>query len=447
MKNIPRLVITGTGSNVGKTIVSCAIVYGLQKKGYAVQPFKTGPDYIDAGYLSTVAGRQTCNLDVWLMGKSGVLESLVRNSTSDISLIEGVMGFYDGVDGSKSLASTYQLCHITRTPAILVVDVGGVGRSVAATILGFIKFNKNTPIVGIILNRVGSERHKKICVDAIKPLNIDVLGAIPKNITQLKSRHLGLIPVMESNKNNNIKKIVREIHDYLDINKIIKIAKSARPVRTYKNNKKTKPRTAIGIALDGSFNFYYKDNFEKLKNNGAQLKFFSPETSGRMPDINGLYIGGGFPEVRGSVLEKNYAIINEIKSTIQNGMPTYAECGGLIYLGKSLQYESKRYNMAGIIDGHTFMTKKATLNYTKGIMYNSILSDGISKFNGHEFHYSSMHIDSDSKFAQKLQRGVGITQKKDGVLVYNAMASYGHLYFSDKMAKNIIKKCVKFSRR
>ncbi|MYG32412.1 MAG: AAA family ATPase, partial [Cenarchaeum sp. SB0677_bin_16] len=197
MKNIPRLVITGTGSNVGKTIVSCAIIYGLQKKGYAIQPFKTGPDYIDAGYLSSVAGRQACNLDVWLMGKSGVLESLVRNSTSDISLIEGVMGFYDGIDGSKSLASTYQLCHITRTPAILVVDVGGVGRSVAATILGFIKFNKNTPIAGIILNRVGSERHKKICADAIKPLNIDVLGAIPKNITQLKSRHLGLIPVME----------------------------------------------------------------------------------------------------------------------------------------------------------------------------------------------------------------------------------------------------------
>lgn len=447
MKNTPRLIITGTSSNVGKTVISCAIIYGLQKKGYTVQPFKAGPDYIDAGYLSAIAGKQSRNLDIWLMGRSGTLHSLVKNSTSDISVIEGVMGFYDGVDGSRNLASTYQLSRMTKSPVILVVDVGGAGRSVAATVLGFIRFNKKTQISGVILNRVGSERHKKICTDAIKSLGIEILGAIPKNIMQLKSRHLGLIPVMEGNKNNDIKQIASIIHDYINMDKIIKISKSAQPMHKYKNIKKIKPRATIGIALDSSFNFYYKDNFEKLKNNGAQLKFFSPETSKNIPDMDGLYIGGGFPEVRGNILEKNYTIVNEIKNNILNGMPAYAECGGLIYLGKTLQYDSKQYDMVGVIDGRTFMTKKATLNYTKGVMDGGMLSNSVVKFHGHEFHYSKMDVSADSKFAQKLHRGEGIIHNKDGILVHGTMASYGHLYFSNKMAKNIIKNCVKFSRR
>lgn len=446
MKKIPRLIITGTNSNVGKTVISCAIIYGLQKRGYSVQPFKAGPDYIDAGYLSAISGRQACNLDVWLMGKNNTLDSLAKNSTSDISIIEGVMGFYDGIDGSKNLASTYQLHRITKSPVILVVDVSGVGRSVAATVLGFMQFNKKTQISGIILNRVGSERHKRICTDAIKSLNIQVLGAIPKNIIQLKSRHLGLIPVMEGNKNKDIEKISHTIHDYIDMDKIIKISKSAPTIHLQKSSKKRDSRTTIGIALDGSFNFYYKDNLEKLKNNGAKLEFFSPETSKRMPDINGLYIGGGFPEVRGAILEKNYTLINEIKKAILNGIPTYAECGGLIYLGKTLQYDNKQYDMVGAVDAHTYMTKRPTLNYTKGVMYDNILNKKTIKFHGHEFHYSKMDVSEDSRFAQRLYRGEGILDNKDGILVHDTMASYGHLYFSDKMAKNIVECCAKFSR-
>ncbi|MYB30783.1 MAG: cobyrinic acid a,c-diamide synthase, partial [Cenarchaeum sp. SB0663_bin_5] len=200
-------------------------------------------------------------------------------------------------------------------------------------------------------------------------------------------------------------------------------------------------------ALDGSFNFYYKDNLEKLKNNGAKLEIFSPEISKHMPDINGLYIGGGFPEVRGAILEKNYTLINEIKKAILNEMPTYAECGGLIYLGKTLQYDNKQYDMVGAVDGHTYMTKRPTLNYTKGVMYDNILNKKTIKFHGHEFHYSKMDVSEDSRFTQKLYRGEGILDNKDGILVHNTMASYGHLYFSEKMAKNVVECCAKFSRR
>lgn len=447
-KNIPRVIIGGTNSGVGKTVISCAIIYGLRKKGYAVQPFKAGPDYIDPSYLASISERDACNLDVWLMGKSGVLDSFVDNSASDISVIEGVMGYYDGFSGKKNLASTHQIARITESPVVLVVDVAGAGRSIAATILGFMRFGKKSLISGVILNRVGSQRHKKICTDAIKSLGINVLGAVPKNAIRLESRHLGLIPVIECD-DNKIKKISESIYNFINIDKIINLAKSARPInKVQKNAKKRKPTVTIGVALDGSFNFYYKDNLERLKRFGASLEFFSPETARHLPDIDGLYIGGGFPEVRGAILEKNHTIINEIKKSVQNDTPTYAECGGLIYLGKSLQHDKNKFSMAGIIDGHTLMTKRVTLNYTDGIMDGNILSGNASKnFHGHEFHYSKMSVGADSRFAQKLRRGNGIIQGKDGILVYNTMASYGHLYFSDKMAKNIIYSCAKASRR
>jgi len=196
---IPRLVIAGVTSGVGKTSITSAIIYGIKKCGYTVQPFKVGPDYIDPGYLSAISGKDTKNLDVWLMGEGELVHSFVKNSTSDISVIEGVMGYYDGFGGKTNYASTHHVASLLKSPTILILDASKAARSIAATALGFAKFHRNSRIVGMILNKIGSKKHEKMCRQALANLKVPVLGSILKNSESMESRHLGLIPVKEQN--------------------------------------------------------------------------------------------------------------------------------------------------------------------------------------------------------------------------------------------------------
>ena len=448
---IPRLVVAGATSGVGKTSITCSIIDSLQKHGYSVQSFKVGPDYIDPSYLSSISNQESFNLDVWLMGKKQLLNSFISNSRSDVSIIEGVMGFYDGFGGDSNYASTHHVAAITKSPVILVLDASKTARSIAATALGFQKFHRNSRIEGVILNKIGSKKHEILCRKALEKTKLPILGVISKNsLLNLESRHLGLISTLDNKtQKNKIKKISKIISNYLDINQIIKILKNPVNLPTISNPKLKKPKTTIAVALDTSFNFYYQDNLQALRREGANLKFFSPVKDKKIPKCDGIYIGGGFPEVLGNSLEKNQTMKKTIKKLAEEEVPIYAECGGLMYLTKSIVHNNKKFKMTGLYDAETIMTKKMKLNYTKGKITKSLISDKQHNLQGHEFHYSQLEsVSKDSKFAYSLEIGEGIKKHQDGMMLYNTLASYGHLYFdSSNYAQIFVKNCLKYSRR
>ena len=440
---IPRLVITGSSSGVGKTSITSAIIYGLKKRGYTVQPFKVGPDYIDPSYLSSIANNETKNLDVWLMGKNELLKSFLNSSTSDVSIIEGVMGYYDGFDGKTNHASTHHVATLLKSPVILILDASKTSRSIAATALGFTKFHKNSRISGIILNKIGSKKHEILCRSALENLKIPIVGVVPKSTKNiLESRHLGLIPVVEQNQlQKKIKQVSQQVADYLDFEELVKICKNVERISKAKSQKFKKPNISIAVALDNSFNFYYRDNIDALRREGAKIKFFSPTSDKKIPNCDSIYIGGGFPEILGRKLSQNFSMKKSIKQAAENGTPIYAECGGLMYLTKSIKHNNQKYKMVGLFDAETEMTTKMTLNYTQGRIISNCLISSPRNFNAHEFHYSEItNISKDAKFLYDLKIGEGISSKKDGFSEYNIVASYCHLYFdSAKFASNIIK--------
>ena len=442
---IPRLVVAGATSGVGKTSITSAIIYGIKKRGYSVQAFKVGPDYIDPSYLSAISGNDTRNLDVWLMGENELVQSFVKNSASDISIIEGVMGYYDGFGGKTNYASTHHVASLVKSPTILVLDASKAARSIAATALGFAKFHRNSRIVGIILNKIGSKKHENMCKQALANLKVPILGSILKNSESMESRHLGLIPVKEQKSlQNKIRKISREISDSLDIDKILQICKNAPQLPKVQQKKFKNPTATVAVALDSSFNFYYHDNLEALRREGAKLKFFSPVSDKKIPKCDLIYIGGGFPEVLGQSLERNTTMRNLIKKYAEEGMPIYAECGGLMYLTKSISFGKKKYKMVGLFDAETQMTKKMTLNYTEGRITSNCLISSPAKFRAHEFHYSKIgNLAKDAKLVYDLKIGEGISGKKDALSEYNTLASYCHLYFdSAKYATKLVSKRV-----
>jgi len=446
------LIITGATSGVGKTAITCAIIYGMKKRGYSVQPFKVGPDYIDPSYLSSISKNDTRNLDAWLMGNQELVNSFTKNSTSDFSIIEGVMGYYDGFSGLSNYSSTHHVASLLKSPVILVLDASKTARSIAAIALGFQKFHKNSRIVGVILNKIGTEKHEILCKQALQSVKIPVVGSITKDpVFSLESRHLGLIPAIENKSTRKkIYFIAKKIADFIEIDKLIEISSNTISITKQKNKKIKKTKTIIAVALDNSFNFYYRDNIDALRREGAKIKFFSPISDSKVPSCNGIYIGGGFPEILGNLLHKNHKMKKTIKNLAEKEIPIYAECGGLMYLTRSINYGRKKFNMVGLFDAETKMTKRMKLNYTKGkIKSNCIISPKPRNLRGHEFHYSELDsISSDSKFAYQLSLGDGIKNKQDGLVEYNTLASYGHLYFDNSdYAHGFVESCVNASKR
>jgi len=380
-----------------------------------------------------------------LMGENELVQSFVKNSTSDISIIEGVMGYYDGFGGKTNYASTHHVASLVKSPTVLILDASRTARSIAATALGFAKFHRNSRIVGMILNKIGSKKHENMCKQALANLKIPILGSILKNSDSMESRHLGLIPVKEQKSlQNKIRKISREISDSLDIDKILQICKNIPQLPKVQQKKFKNPTATVAVALDSSFNFYYHDNLEALRREGAKLKFFSPVSDKKIPKCDLIYIGGGFPEVLGQSLERNTTMRNLIKKHAEEGMPIYAECGGLMYLTKSISFGKKKYKMVGLFDAETQMTKKMTLNYTEGRITSNCLISGPAKFRAHEFHYSKIsNLAKDAKLVYDLKIGEGISGKKDALSEYNTLASYCHLYFdSAKYATKLVSKRV-----
>ena len=368
-------------------------------------------------------------------------------SKSDISIIEGVMGYYDGFGGKTNLASTHHVATLLESPVILILDASKTSRSIAATALGFTKFHKNSRISGIILNKIGSKKHEDLCRSALGNLKIPIIGVIPKNTSiNLESRHLGLVPIAEQKVlHAKIRQISKEISDYLDFALIEKICKKTSPINRIKPIKSKTAKITVAIALDSSFNFYYHDNIEALRREGAKIKFFSPINDKKIPNCDLIYLGGGFPEVLASSLEKNTSMKKSIKIHAENSTSIYAECGGLMYLTNSITYGKKKSKMVGLFDVDTIMTKKMTLNYTEGKINSNCLISSPRNFRAHEFHYSKIiNIQKDAKFLYDLKVGEGISSHKDALTEYNTMASYCHLYFdSAKFASKLIENSLK----
>ena len=461
MTKPPTLIIAGTTSSVGKTTISLAIMYALKyKKGFSVQPFKIGPDFIDPSYHKIITGRESRTLDAWMMGNNGIISTLQNTAIDvDVAIIEGVMGLFDGLSGKTDFASTAYVAKILNTPVILVIDAAKAARSIAAMAFGYLHFDKRLKIAGIILNNVSGPKHARYITEACKSkIKVPILGIVQRdNELRMDERHLGLIPTdeLDHTKKSKIIKVAKKVSEEIYYDKIVSLfkLKKSKFTEIVKKSAPSISKLKIGVALDNSFNFYYNENLNSLRNLRAEITFFSPLNDNHIPnDVSGLMLGGGFPEVMADKLHSNQSMRRSIKTAVEQGMPIYGECGGLMYLTKSIAgYRDfkKPFKMVGVIDANTIMTGRLTLNYTQADMTSNLFGN-IQNIRGHEFHYSKIeNIPQDSMYVYNMKRGSGIDGgKHDGVLIYNSIASYMHLHFYDTRFPNKwIKFCIDFERR
>jgi cobyrinic acid a,c-diamide synthase len=455
------LIIAGTTSGVGKTTISLAIMYALKyKKGFSIQPFKIGPDFIDPSYHKIITGRESRTLDAWMMGSNGIISTLQNAAIDvDVAIIEGVMGLFDGLSGKSDFASTAYVAKILNIPVILVIDAAKAARSIAAMAFGYLHFDRRLKISGIILNNVSGPKHARYITEACKSkIKVPILGIVQRdNELIMDERHLGLIPTdeLDYSKKSKIMQVAKKVSEEIYYDKIVSLfkLKKSKFTEIVKKSEPSVSKLKIGVALDNSFNFYYNENLNSLRNLGAEITFFSPLNDNHIPnDVSGLMLGGGFPEVMADKLHSNQSMRRSIKTAVEQGMPIYGECGGLMYLTKSIAgYRDfkKPFKMVGVIDANTIMTGRLTLNYTQADMTSNLFGN-IQNIRGHEFHYSKIeNIPQDSKYVYNLKRGSGIDGgKHDGVLVYNSIASYMHLHFYDtRFPIKWIKFCIDFERR
>jgi len=470
---IPGIIIAGTSSGSGKTTIATGIMAALSQK-YTVQAFKVGPDFIDPTHHTAITNRASRNLDTYMMGERGVTVSFNHAaSDADIAVVEGVMGLFDGLEGE--LASTAHVAKTLHLPVILVVDAKGMGQSAAAVINGYASFDPQLSLGGVILNRVGSPRHTNIIVEALRKahINIPVIGAVPKNPQiHTPSRHLGLHMAYETTASSEAPQLARIIREHVDLEQLMEIAKTADTpeiavekeeaaslqklslytkcavpeIAVEKEEAASQVRdVSIGIAFDESFCFYYQDTFDHLRRY-AQLEFFSPMKE-ELPDVDGLYLGGGYPELYAEELSKSGAR-EQIKKAACDGMPIYGECGALLYLGKTLEVDHNTYSMCGVFDVWSRMAGRLqALGYTNAHTINdNILTKKGATLLGHEFHYSTTSCEHDQRFAYEMKRGKGVSEGFDGLIYERALASYTHTHPANTPFNGFIEQCKKYKR-
>ena len=440
-----RIFISATHKSSGKTTVSIGLCAALRAQGSIVQPFKKGPDYIDPLWLGAASGRACHNLDFNTMTPDEIIQTVQRYSlNTDIALIEANKGLYDGMalDGSDSNAA---IAKLTRSPVVLVVDTRGMTRGIAPLLLGYQAFDRDINIAGIIFNRVGGARHAAKLRESVEyHTDINVLGAVQNNPEmEIEERHLGLMPSNESGEAEaQIARIRDLVAEQVDLDLLRGIAATAEegvcntPLRSEGRGGLHSPPShsplRIGICRDPAFGFYYPGDLEALQQAGAELVPVNTLTDTALPDIDGLFIGGGFPETHMQQLAANVAMRESIRTAIDNGLPTYAECGGLMYLSRSLVWNGQQAAMVGIIPGDAVMHPKpqgrgyvklqetADMPWPGGNMTHTI--------NAHEFHYSRLeNLTATGKFAYRMQRGTGIDGQHDGWIYRHLLASYTHM--------------------
>ncbi len=421
----------------GKTTLSIGLSAALRTKGLRVQPFKKGPDYIDPLWLSMASGRPCINLDFNTM-EHGEIRALFgrQMSGADMGVIEGNKGLYDGValDGSDSNAA---MAVLLQAPVILVIDTQGITRGVAPLLLGYQAFSEEVNIAGVILNRVAGERHEgKLRAVVEHYTDIPVLGAVRNDRTlMIEERHLGLVPSNEAGEANaQIDRLSRAVAEQVDLERIIQIAARAPqlPAADFPGEQAA-PSVRIGYPRDRAFGFYYPDDLQTLERHGAELVPFDALKDPHLPAVDGLFLGGGFPEIAIAELEANASLREEIRQFIENGGPVYAECGGLMYLARSLTWKEKSGRMVGVIPGDAVMHERprgrgyVRLRETGAAPWSPTAEAG-QEIPAHEFHYSSLeNLDSDVTYAYEVVRGTGIDGRHDGIVYKNLLANYTHM--------------------
>jgi cobyrinic acid a,c-diamide synthase len=433
---MPRLLIAGMSGGSGKTLVSLALLLALRRAGFPVRAFKKGPDYIDAAWLSWASSHAARNLDTYLMGRDIVRSSFARNAITDgVNLIEGNRGLFDGFDAAGTHSSA-ALSHCLAAPVLLVINASMVTRTAAALVAGCRALDPELPIRGVILNNVSGQRHEEVLRAAIESAcAIPVVGTIHKAaVNPLPERYLGLVPPQEHDATEQIQRDLLQLADGLDLNAILSIARNAPSLEI--DHPEVSPSAVKGIKVgylrDAAFSFYYPENLEQLEQGGAELIPISSLQSDALPEgLCALYIGGGFPEKYAEVLSANRSFLESIRQAALNGLPIYAECGGLILLAQTLRWEDRAYPMAGVFpfDVEGFVTPQ-------GHGYSELHVDQPNPFfptglvlHGHEFHYSRISLgDKPADTACAVLRGVGCFQKRDLVVTKNVMAGYTHLH-------------------
>lgn len=418
-------VLGGLHGSSGKTVLTCLLAAGLEARGLSVQPFKAGPDFIDPGYHNHFSNKTSRNLDSWLMGKERVLSEAVENTRSATGILEGVMGLFDGASPTSEEGSTMELARWLDWPVVLCIPAAKAGRSLAATLRGFIAEANPTRIAGVILNGVSGDSHTEYLREAILPLGIPVLGAIPHtDLLDWPERHLGLRAPQEfaPPSRSELAKLAERTLDLTAFIALTRAHSSTPPTALQTPLSIPSPRKTIAVAQDESFHFYYQANLDWLKQNDAELVPFSPIHSQTLPSgIDAVILGGGFPEVYAGPLADNVTFRNDLKNAIAGGLACYAECGGLMLLAEELiTVEGARFPMAGAIPGAVSMTR--SLQH-----FGYCTADGAHP--GHEFHHSQWNAEQTSANAWNVSRRRTGATRREGFRTQTLHASYVHLYF------------------
>lgn len=438
----PRLVIGGTNSGVGKTTFTLGLMAAFRRRGLTVQGFKVGPDYIDPTYHTAVTGRPSRNLDTWMATPDVMREVFLRGSEgADLSIIEGVMGFYDGKDPRSDQGSTAEVAMLLGAPSLLILNIEAMARSAAALVKGFSTLTDGVPIAGVIANQAGSQGHIDLVKAAVEQeCGLPVLGGFMRHEgIEIPERHLGLIPAVERGELSPLfERLADEVERAIDLDQVLAIARAAVPLempeqRIFANGAMppSTPRVKIAVARDAAFNFYYQENLELLEQMGADLHFFSPLAGELCPqEATGLYIGGGFPEEFARELSARQEVRADLVVRIGAGMPTFAECGGYMYLGRTITDRAgETHEMLGLIPVDVQMQARlAALGYREvtGLAGNFLFSEA-ETVRGHEFHYSTTVDVVPFPHAYLSQSLFG--QKEEGYCQGSIVAGYTHLYF------------------
>jgi len=432
-----RFLVSAAHKSSGKTSVSVGLAAELSRRGLAVQAFKKGPDYIDPMWLAAATGRPCRNLDFNLSTPAELrLEFARHGALADVCLVEGNKGLYDGLDlhGNNSNAALAQLLGL---PVVLVLDARGMTRGIAPLILGYKAFDRSICIAGVILSRLGGSRHEAKLRAVIEHYtDVPVLGAMHEDPRlAIAERHIGLTPTGEDDvAETRIALLAAAVGRQVDLERLLAATVSSAPLPAAPPlARPARPGVRIGIARDRAFCFYYPDDLEALERAGAELLFFDTLRDARLPRVDGLIIGGGFPEIFTRELEANAALRGEILAAIEAGMPAYAECGGLMYLARSLSWRGETRRMVGAIPGDVVMHGRPVgrgyvrLAPTDAHPWRNS-GDDPAQIPAHEFHYSSIEgLAPDTRFAYRVARGFGVDGKSDGIVVNNLLANYSHL--------------------
>lgn len=451
---IPRILLAAGASGSGKTLITCGMLKALVDRGLKTASFKCGPDYIDPMFHSRVIGTRARNLDTFFTSEKITRAIFQKNAQGfDISVMEGVMGFYDGVGGTTTKASAYDLASVTDTPVILIVNSKGMSVSLVAYIKGFLEYRKDSRIKGVIFNQMSAMLYPRMKELVEKELGISVFGYVPAvEDCVIESRHLGLVlPDEIPELQKKLQKLSGILEETLDMDGILALADSAPDMEeaSYKISYKTQEPVRIGVACDEAFCFFYEDNFRILKEMGAELIYFSPVHDSCLPkDLDGLLLYGGYPELNGKALEENESMRNEIREKLEGSLPCMAECGGFMYLHEEMEdIEGNIRKMAGVIKNRVFRTPRlsrfgyVTLSQKKSVFG----QEDLGEIPAHEFHYFDSENCGEDFYAIKPQskRGWDCIHGTD-----NLLAGFPHLYYfgNPKIPEVFLKKCLEYKK-